>query len=70
MPGDVIVGDDDGAMVIPIALVDEVAREAYEQELQDMWSFERVAAGESVNGVFPIAKERLPDMQRSRLPAR
>ena len=63
MPGDAIVGDDDGAMVIPIALVDEVAREAYEQELQDMWSFERVAAGESVNGVFPIAKERLPEYE-------
>jgi hypothetical protein len=28
-----------------------------------MWSFERVAAGESVNGVFPIAKERLPEYE-------
>lgn len=63
MPGDVIVGDDDGAMVIPIALVEEVAREAHEQELMDQWSFERVKAGESVNGVFPIAKERLPEYQ-------
>lgn len=63
MPGDVIVGDDDGAMVIPIALVDEVAEEAHEQELKDMWSFERVSAGDSTNGVFPVSKERLPEYQ-------
>lgn len=63
MPGDVIVGDDDGAMVIPLALVDEVAREAYEQELRDAWSFERVAAGESCNGVFPVSKERLAEYE-------
>jgi regulator of RNase E activity RraA len=61
MPGDVIVGDDDGAMVIPAALVDEVAREAYEQELQDAWSFERVRDGESTIGVFPIAKDRMDE---------
>ena len=63
MPGDVIVGDDDGAMVIPIALVDEIARDAYEQELQDAWSLERVAAGESTEGVFPIAKDRMAEYE-------
>jgi 5-oxopent-3-ene-1,2,5-tricarboxylate decarboxylase / 2-hydroxyhepta-2,4-diene-1,7-dioate isomerase len=63
MPGDVIVGDDDGVMVIPIAMVDEVAREAYEQELQDAWSLERVTAGESCDGVFPIAKERMAEYE-------
>ena len=63
MPGDVIVGDDDGAMVVPLALVEEVAREAYEQELRDAWSFERVAAGDSCNGVFPIGRERLAEYE-------
>ncbi len=63
MPGDVIVGDDDGAMLIPVALVDEVAREAAEQELRDAWSFERVKAGESSVGVFPISADRLAEFE-------
>lgn len=64
MPGDVIVGDDDGAMVIPAALVDEVARDAAEQELRDAWSFERVHAGESTVGVFPIGADRMAEFER------
>jgi 5-oxopent-3-ene-1,2,5-tricarboxylate decarboxylase / 2-hydroxyhepta-2,4-diene-1,7-dioate isomerase len=63
MPGDVIVGDDDGAMLIPAALVDEVARDAAEQELRDAWSFSRVAAGESTVGVFPIGDDRLVEYE-------
>jgi 5-oxopent-3-ene-1,2,5-tricarboxylate decarboxylase / 2-hydroxyhepta-2,4-diene-1,7-dioate isomerase len=63
MPGDVIVGDHDGAMLIPAALVDEVARDAAEQELRDAWSFERVAAGDSSVGVFPIAADRMADYE-------
>ena len=63
MPGDVIVGDDDGAMVIPAALVDEVAREAAETELRDAWGFERVKAGESSVGVFPVSAERMAEYE-------
>ncbi len=63
MPGDVIVGDDDGAMVIPIALVEEVAAEAAEAELRDTWGFERVSAGESTIGTFPIAKDRMAEFE-------
>jgi 5-oxopent-3-ene-1,2,5-tricarboxylate decarboxylase / 2-hydroxyhepta-2,4-diene-1,7-dioate isomerase len=63
MPGDVIVGDDDGAMLIPAALVDEVARDAAEQELRDAWSFSRVVAGESTTGVFPISDARLAEYE-------
>ena len=63
MPGDVIVGDDDGAMVIPAALVEEVARDAAEQESRDAWSFERVRAGDSTVGVFPISAERMAEYE-------
>ena len=63
MPGDVIVGDDDGAMVIPAALVEEVARDAAEQERRDAWSFERVRAGDSTVGVFPISAERMAEYE-------
>lgn len=63
MPGDVIVGDDDGAMLIPAALVEEVARDAAEQELKDTWAFERVTAGESTIGVFPIGADRVNEYE-------
>jgi 5-oxopent-3-ene-1,2,5-tricarboxylate decarboxylase/2-hydroxyhepta-2,4-diene-1,7-dioate isomerase len=63
MPGDVVVGDGEGAVVIPAALVEEVAADAYQQELEEEWALQRVAAGESTNGVFPISSERRPDFE-------
>ena len=56
MPGDVIVGDEEGAVVIPAALVEEVATDAYQQELEEEWAFEVVAAGDSTIGAFPVAE--------------
>ena len=53
VPGDVIVGDDDGVIVIPLALVAEVAAEAAAQEREDAWVFEQVRSGLPVNGLFP-----------------
>ena len=58
MPGDIMVGDAEGVMVIPAALVHEVARDAAEQEAEEEFALERVAAGESSIGVFPLTKER------------
>jgi regulator of RNase E activity RraA len=63
MPGDIIVGDGEGAVVIPAALVAELAHDALQQELEDEWSVQRVAAGESTEGVFPISKERRPEFE-------
>ncbi|AEG44429.1 fumarylacetoacetate hydrolase family protein [Isoptericola variabilis] len=53
-PGDVVVGDGDGVIVIPPALVEEVLAEAEETEAQDAWVAARVAEGESVDGLFPM----------------
>jgi len=61
VPGDVIVGDDDGAIVVPLALVAEVAAEAAAQEREDGWVAEQIAAGSPVDGMFPpdtAAKQR------------
>jgi 5-oxopent-3-ene-1,2,5-tricarboxylate decarboxylase / 2-hydroxyhepta-2,4-diene-1,7-dioate isomerase len=56
-PGDVIVGDGDGVIVIPPALAWEVAREAAAQEAEDEWVARQVASGASVDGLFPMNAE-------------
>lgn len=53
-PGDVIVGDADGVIVIPPALAEEVADAALAQEDEDAWIAARVAEGHPVDGLFPM----------------
>ncbi|HTW15612.1 MAG TPA: fumarylacetoacetate hydrolase family protein [Nocardioides sp.] len=53
-PGDVIVGDADGVVVIPPGLVEEVADAALAQEDEDAWIAEQVHAGHPVDGLFPM----------------
>lgn len=56
-PGDVIVGDADGLLVIPPALVDEVVADAIEQEREEEFIAEQVAQGAPVDGLFPMNAE-------------
>ncbi|MFC7876304.1 fumarylacetoacetate hydrolase family protein [Isoptericola sp. NPDC057391] len=56
-PGDVVVGDGDGVLVIPPALVEEVLAEAEAQEAADAWVAQQVAAGAPVDGLFPMNAE-------------
>jgi 5-oxopent-3-ene-1,2,5-tricarboxylate decarboxylase / 2-hydroxyhepta-2,4-diene-1,7-dioate isomerase len=63
MPGDIVVGDGEGAVVVPAALAEEVAADAHQQELEEEWALGRVAAGESTIGVFPIAPDRRPEFE-------
>lgn len=62
-PGDVIVGDAEGAVVIPAALVREVALDSLEQEDVEAFAIERVAAGEPTSGLFPLAESRRSDYE-------
>lgn len=64
MPGDVIVGDGDGVLVVPALLAEEIAVEALEQEAREAWALERVQAGESVRGVYPLSEERREEYER------
>ena len=56
-PGDVIVGDGDGVVVIPPMLVAEVVAAALEQEKEEAYIAEQVAGGASVDGLFPMNAE-------------
>jgi 5-oxopent-3-ene-1,2,5-tricarboxylate decarboxylase/2-hydroxyhepta-2,4-diene-1,7-dioate isomerase len=63
MPGDVVVGDADGVIVIPAKLAEDVAMGALEQERREQWALERVRAGESVRGLYPLSDARRPDYE-------
>ena len=52
-PLDVILGDDDGVMVIPANLADEIADEATEMTLFEKFVIEKVKAGQSIIGLYP-----------------
>jgi regulator of RNase E activity RraA len=52
-PDDVIVADDDGAVVVPAALVDDVVALAGEQELLETWIMDEVARGVPLPGLYP-----------------
>lgn len=56
-PGDLIVGDGDGVIVIPAAIAAEVIAEASAKEREDAWVAEQVAGGAAVNGLFPMNAE-------------
>lgn len=57
-PGDILVGDGEGVVVIPAALVHEVANDAIAQEELEEFAIERVRAGDSTHDVFPLADSR------------
>lgn len=52
-PGDLIVADDDGAVLIPAALAEEVAALGPEQEKLEAWIMGEVEAGASLPGLYP-----------------
>ena len=52
-PGDVIVADEDGAIVVPRHLADEVARDSFEQERLEKFVAIRVGQGTPIPGTYP-----------------
>ncbi len=54
-PGDIMVGDRDGVVVIPPEIVDEVAQEALTTQDYEEWAELEVANGRSLTGLFPVA---------------
>src|ERR1700723_3334885 len=52
-PDDVIVVDEDGAVVIPRALLNEVVEAAAEQEKLEAWIMDEVKAGTPLPGLYP-----------------
>jgi regulator of RNase E activity RraA len=68
-PGDAIVADDDGVVVIPQDLLEFVAQEGAEHELYESWVFSEVENGVKLPGLYPSnddAKARYAAWRKSR----
>jgi regulator of RNase E activity RraA len=58
-PDDLVVVDDDGAVLIPAALVEDVVRVAPEQERMETWIMDEVSNGAKLPGLYPPNEENL-----------
>ena len=56
-PGDIIVADSDGILVIPPGLAEEVADDSIAQEREEAFITEMVEQGHSVAGLYPLNSE-------------
>jgi regulator of RNase E activity RraA len=68
-PGDIIVGDVDGVVVIPRHMVEEIALDSAEQEQMEDFIIQKIADGAQLQGTYPPnaeTKEQYKDWKRSR----
>jgi regulator of RNase E activity RraA len=59
IPGDILVGDNDGVVVIPAAMAQDIARDGAEQERLEGFLKSRVEAGYPTIGTYPPNEETL-----------
>lgn len=52
-PGDIVVGDGEGVVILPAAIANEVAEEAAEQTLFETFVEDQVRTGRSIFGLYP-----------------
>lgn len=58
-PGDIVVGDDEGVVVIPAHLAGEVSEEAVEMTAYENFVMEEVRGGRSIIGLYPATADRV-----------
>jgi len=57
-PGDVVLGDGEGVVVIPAGIADEIADEAFEMTAFEDFVTEEVLNGRSIIGLYPATQEQ------------
>jgi regulator of RNase E activity RraA len=55
-PGDIVVADADGVVIVPAGLADETASKGLEQERLDVWQMEQVGRGVALCDFRPLPK--------------
>ena len=68
-PGDIIVGDGEGVIVIPAGIADEVAAATFEQEKLEEFVQQEIASGRPLPGTYPpnaATKARYEEWKRNK----
>ncbi len=65
-PGDVILADDEGAVVLPLDLAEEIAAHGPEKERLEIWIREQILAGGSIHDFYPPSAEKIAEYERER----
>jgi regulator of RNase E activity RraA len=65
-PGDIVVGDGEGVVVIPQGIADEVAEEGFEQTVFEEFVQQQVEEGRSIFGLYPPLPEAREEFARWR----
>jgi regulator of RNase E activity RraA len=60
-PGDIVVGDDDCVIVVPQAIAEEVADEAFEMTAYEDFVVEKVKSGTPIIGLYPKTQEQFTE---------
>jgi regulator of RNase E activity RraA len=68
-PGDILVGDQEGVVVIPRHLAAQIAQPAAEQEELERFILDRIEAGAALPGTYPPDDATLSAFRAARLPA-
>jgi regulator of RNase E activity RraA len=69
-PNDVIVADQDGAVVIPPSMVSDVIEAGQEMEALEEWILERVLEGRKLPGLYPPNEETMAEFKNRNVSAR
>jgi regulator of RNase E activity RraA len=65
-PDDIVVADEDGAVVVPAALFEEALAAAVEQERFEAWIVKEVEKGAALPGLYPANAETRARYEKSR----
>lgn len=60
-PGDVVVGDEDGVIVIPLEICDDVADECIAMTAFESFVMEQVLQGHSIIGLYPLTSSDMKE---------
>jgi 5-oxopent-3-ene-1,2,5-tricarboxylate decarboxylase / 2-hydroxyhepta-2,4-diene-1,7-dioate isomerase len=69
IPGDILVGDSQGILVIPAEIVEKVANTALEHDEQEEFQRQLLLKGESIYGVYPMneaTKKRFEEYRKQK----
>jgi len=69
-PGDWVVGDGEGVVIVPAGIAAEIAAEAVEMTAFEDWVERQVAAGRSIIGLYPPNPETRAEYEASRREAK